>query len=102
MYEFFSSKPTRPLLGTTRTIPVVYWRDDPARTKKEGKPLELGLVLGHRLSVKSLKRVLIRAFVVEPCFPHRGDNDLVARQVYRIPVSLIDGPQLPPGMGPVE
>ena len=70
--------------------------------QQEHEQPEQMLVVRQRFDVEPLVGPLVRAFVVQPNLPHRGDDDPIAGQVDRIAIALVHGGHLPSGKRPVQ
>ena len=83
-------------------VAIAVIRDDASRAEQEDEtPQQRGLA-GESRGFKTLIGLLIRALVIEPRFPHGGDDDPVAREIDGVAIGLIDGGHASPGEGAVE
>ena len=71
-------------------------------TEQEYEALEQTGIAGKPDGVEALVGLLVRALVIEPGFPHGGDDDPVAGEIDGVAVTLIDCGHLAPAEGDFE
>src|SRR5882724_6909206 len=81
---------------------IAMGRGDAFGAQEEDKAFEQCGVSCQPNGFELLVSVLLRAFVIQPRFPHGGDDDPVAREIDRVAIGLVHGGHAPPGKRAIQ
>ena len=83
-------------------VAIAVFGHDAFGPEEEDKAFEQRGIAGQPGGLEAFVGVLRRAFVIQPRFPHGGDDDPVAREIDGVAIGLVHGGHAPPGKRVVQ